>query len=163
MDESALNAMCEILQMTKEKVHNNHKLKTKKQKQIYLRSCHSFLRLVMLPCSFCLHVFFFKHLYSFICFFYKSSRMRSISESREFLAAAATDVSDTPRLWGRGVLGEFCFSLLGGSAFKSSRAPKAAMENSGSPVVSKSNTQDWKYTSSTCRVSLHFAVARSTV
>lgn len=83
-------------------------------------------------------------------------------ESRELLAAAA-DVCDTPRLWNRGVLGEFCFSLLGGRAFKSSRAPKAAMENSGSPVVSKSKTHDWKYTSSTFRVSLHLAVARSTV
>lgn len=101
------------------------------------------------------------HSYSFMWFFYKSSRMRS--ESNELLVAVAAIVWDTPRLWRRVGLGEFCFSLLGGSAFKSSRAPYAAMENSGSPVVSKSKTQDWKYTSSTCRVSLHLAVARSTV
>lgn len=112
----------------------------------------------------CFHVLFvssflfLKIIYIYFIF-HKSSTMRSRSDSREPLAA----VCDTPRLVRRGVLGEFCFSLLGGNAFKSSRAPYAAIENSGSPVVSKSNTQDWKYTSSTCRVSLHLAVARSTV
>lgn len=119
---------------------------------------HKFPKLVMLPWSIYVHVIHI-HLCGF--FFYKSSRMRS--ESNELLVAVAAIVWGTPRLWRRVGLGEFCFSLLGGSAFKSSRAPYAAMENSGSPVVSKSKTQDWKYTSSTCRVSLHLAVARSTV
>lgn len=73
-------------------------------------SSSSFLKLVVLPCTFFLIL---------LSDYYQSSRVRSRRESR----GPPADACHAPRLWRPGVRGEFCFSLLGGSAFKSSRAP----------------------------------------